>query len=121
VVTEVGLEATSTTKNDTESTDVQVMISLPKTTLLRPGYNVDLEITTKRDDKAVAVPYEAIIDKKGAPYIFVVHNKVARLKKVVTGISDNLTIQIKKGLNPGDKVVISPPKDLKDGVKVEVQ
>ena len=120
-VIEVGLEARNQIKNETESSDLPVTISLPAQTLLRPGYNVDLEITTHVDNKALVVPYEAVIEKNDVPCVYVVRDDIAHLQKVVPGISDNFNIQIKKGLNKGEKVVIEHPLELKEGSKVRAK
>ncbi len=117
-ITEVGLEARNQARNETESSDLPITVSLPEKTLLRPGYNVDLEITTQVDNKALVVPYEAVIEQEDVPYVYVVRNDKAHLQKVVPGIYDNFNIQITKGLKKGEKVIIEHPPELKEGSKV---
>ncbi|MGE5544633.1 MAG: efflux RND transporter periplasmic adaptor subunit [Bacillota bacterium] len=117
-IIEVGLEARNQIRNDTESSDLPITVSLPENTLLRPGYNVDLEITTRVDNHALVVPYEAVIEKEDVPYVYVIRDNTAHLQKVVPGIYDNFNIQIKEGLKKGDKVIIEHPSELKEGSKV---
>lgn len=120
-VTEVGLEARNQLKNETESSDLPITVSLPEKAQLRPGYNVDLEITTHVDNKALVVPYEAVIEQEDVPHVYVVRDDIAHLQKVVPGIYDNFNIQIKEGLKKGDKVVIEHPPELKEGSKVKTR
>ena len=120
-IIEVGLEAINQMKNETESSDLPITVSLPEKTLLRPGFNVDLEITTHVDNRALVVPYEAVIEKGDVPYVYVVRDDTAHLQKVVPGIYDNFNIQIKSGLKKGDKVLLEHPPELKDGSKVRAK
>ena len=79
---------------------------------------MDLEITTNIDNKALVVPYEAVIEKKDIPYVYVIRDGTAHLQKVVPGIYDNFMIQIKSGLKRGEKVVVEQPPQLQEGSKV---
>ncbi|MGE5398560.1 MAG: efflux RND transporter periplasmic adaptor subunit [Chitinophagales bacterium] len=121
VVREVGLEAVSKIKNSSETSAIQVIIALKEKSELRPGFTADLEIITARNNKALTVPFEALSDRKGKTWVFVVHNQTAHLQEVKTGMSDTLRIQVKSGIKKGDKVILNPPAKLKDGSKVKVQ
>lgn len=121
-VKELGLEAVNKSKSSGgETTAVPVVIVVEKGTVLRPGYNTDLEITTAVDKKALVIPFEAMIEKNGSTCVYVIRNERAYLQKIKTGLDDNLKVQVKSGLKKGDKVVLNPPADLKDKVKVSVK
>jgi HlyD family secretion protein len=120
-VQEIGLEARTKTKNQGETTAVPVIISIQKNSQLRPGYNVDLKITTAILDKAVVVPYDAIIEKGGHSCVYLIQDGKAKLQRIQTGISDNSSIQVKSGVKKGDKVIINPPKEVKDGSEVQAK
>lgn len=117
-VQEIGLEARTKTKNQGETTAVPVIISIQKNSQLRPGYNVDLKITTAIIEKAVVVPFDAIIEKGGHSCVYLVRDDKAKLQRIQTGISDNSSIQVKTGVKKGDKVIVNPPQELKDGSEV---
>lgn len=119
-VKEIGLEAVSKVKqsNQSEAATVPVTVAIDDGTGLRPGYNVDLEITAAVNDKALVVPYESLIVKGGKTSVYLVRNGRAWLKRVSLGINDDLMVEVKKGLKKGDVVVINPPKELKNGSKV---
>lgn len=120
-VKEIGLMAVTKIKNQGEVTSVKVVIGVPEGTDLKPGYNVDLNITTASQEVAVVVPFEAVVEKDKQTQVFVVEDGVAKLKPVKTGISDELRVQIVEGVKAGDQVVINPEDDLTDGTVVKVQ
>lgn len=120
-VQEIGLEAQTKTKNQGETTAIPVIVSIQKNSLLRPGYNVDLKITTAINEKALVVPFDAIIEKSGHSCVYLIRGDKVQLAKIEIGISDNSSIQVKSGVKKGDKVVINPPQELKDGSEVQVK
>lgn len=87
---------------------------------LRTGYTVDLTITTVDIEKALVVPYEAVVENDGKRVVYVVENDTAREKKVETGLDIGLYTEIKSGLKEGDKVVVSPDELLTNGARVSV-
>lgn len=86
---------------------------------LRPGYTVDLSITTVDKENALLVPYEAVVEKDGVKSVFVVENETARIRKVTIGVDTALATEILSGLSEGEKVVLSPGENLQDGSRVK--
>jgi RND family efflux transporter MFP subunit len=66
----------------------------------------------------VSIPYAALLDDGGRSYVFVVRKGVARRVDVSPGNSSGDSIQILKGLSPGDRVVTEGGTALEDGMKV---
>lgn len=85
---------------------------------LRPGYTVDLSITTIERNSSLVVPYESIVEKEGVTKVFVIEDRVAKLKDVTIGVDTTLFTEILSGLSEGEKVVVSPPGGLMDGGRV---
>lgn len=97
-----------------------MLISLnPGQGRLKPGYTVDINITTASKADGLVVPYEAVLESGKTQEIFVVEKGKARKRSVHTGISNELYLTVDKGLNKGDKVIVSPPEKLKDGSLVK--
>jgi len=117
-ITELGLEALIKQKNQGETSSIPVIVTLPRNTGLRPGYNVELRITTRVNAHAIVVPFEALVEKKGYTWVYVIRNGKAYQQKVETGISDYSNIEVKSGLKKGDRVVLNPPPGLKNGSEV---
>lgn len=107
------------TENQGSQIEVPVIVSITgDCDGLRTGYTVDLTITTVDLEKALVVPYEAVVEKDGKRKVYVVENDTAREKIVETGLDIELYTEIKSGLQEGDTVVVSPGELLMDGAKV---
>ena len=120
-VTQVGMEVVNKTKkNQEEDTFLPIIVEVEGTSLLLPGYNVDLEITTA-DSQALVIPIEALVEKDEGNSVYLIKDGLAHLTTVKTGISDGITIEITAGLAKDEQVVLNPPAQLQDGSKVRVQ
>lgn len=69
----------------------------------------------------LAVPLTAIATQNSSKGVFVVDNQTARFVEVQTGRTMGNTIEVKSGLSAGQTVVVSPPKELRDGQPVTVE
>lgn len=79
------------------------------------------EVTLEQAGSAVTVPYAALLDDGGQPYVFVVTKGVATRKDVTVGATDGSTVAITKGVAAGDDVVIEGGTALEDGMKVRTR
>lgn len=110
---------------------------------LRPGMSATAEITTKVVNDVIAVPLQAVIEKKpdGEPSptlngdapepadkpknitgVFILDGKKAKFVEVQTGIIGESDRQIISGLNAGDEVITGPSRvlnTLKEGTVVK--
>ena len=112
---------------------------------LRPGMSATAEITTKTVNDVIAVPLQAVIEKKpeaapsptlqgDAPVpgdkpknitgVYILDGKKAKFVEVETGIIGESDRQIISGLKAGDEVITGPSRilnTLKDGAVVKKQ
>lgn len=91
---------------------------------LRPGYTVDLEITTADAKGVLCVPIASILTEASKSetkkYVFIVdQNKTLKKSYVTTGVSGDMNVEIKEGLNEGDEVIASPSSSLKEGQSLD--
>jgi RND family efflux transporter MFP subunit len=76
---------------------------------------------TKNDEKPkTAVSPAALITRDGKTLVYAVTSDRAVETLVTTGVKMGDLIEIREGLKPGDKVVLNPPKKLKNGSKIAV-
>lgn len=76
-------------------------------------------LVTERVPNAVVVPPEAVQTGKNGPFVVVVDaENIARHRPVVTGASDNQGLEIREGLQPGERIVVMTARPLKDGQAV---
>jgi len=88
--------------------------------ILKPGMFIKLQLAAGNARKALIVPSAAVMEKQGLYYVFAVeNNKVVRCPVTIGDITGN-TIEIKSGLQRGQKVVVTNVSQLKDGETVRV-
>jgi RND family efflux transporter MFP subunit len=102
------------TKNRTFAVDVTPDAAVPG---LLPGMFVQVTLAAVEHKGVIAVPNQAIIERAGKNYVFVVDNNVAKLAPVTVGISDGKVTEV-TGIATGVQVVIQGQDQLSDGDKV---
>lgn len=70
---------------------------------------------------ALVIPYAALLDDGGQPFVFVVAKGVANRRDVVAGPANGSIVAIIRGLSAGDKVVVAGGTALEDGMKVRLK
>ena len=75
---------------------------------IRSGYSANAEIVLASAEKVLSVPESAIEFSGDSTFVYVVKNdgkqKTYKRTPVVTGLSDGVNIEIKKGITAKDKV-----------------
>ena len=67
------------------------------------------------------VPKAAVKTDNGKTFVFVVNGETVERRAVTLGGTDGDRVEVIAGLHAGDRVVLDPPADLKDGAKVMVK
>jgi HlyD family secretion protein len=96
---------------------------------LGDGYRVTVRIVTRSVDHALIVPASAVFplpgDGKdvsdGASGVFVLHDGRARLRTVDVEARNSHDAWLRRGLQPGDAVIVYPPPEVRDGVRVALR
>ena len=70
---------------------------------------------------ALSVPYAALLDDAGQPYVYVVAGGVAHRRDVAVQPASGDRITILKGVKPGEQVVVEGGTALEDGMKVRTR
>jgi RND family efflux transporter MFP subunit len=84
-----------------------VLVGLTKTTGVKPGMNVSVKIVVRERRNVVNVPLEAVQHNAGHAIVTVVgRNGGSVTRTVQLGLADNKQIEIRRGLRPGEHVVI---------------
>jgi len=135
--------ATSGRKDPSQGTirfAVKVALDDPDPSL-RPAMTAKVDILTATSVDAITVPVQAVVKRrldangeevKGAKakgidevdVVYLIEDGKAALRRVATGVSDVLYVEITDGLAAGDQVVIGPYRTLKnmkqgDAIKIE--
>ena len=99
---------------------VEVLVDNPERRL-RPGMFVRAEIVLERADEVLVVPTDAVVNRGGKWVVFVVEAQRAKIREIEPGLVSDELVEIKEGLNPGEKVVITGQDTLQDGARVLVR
>lgn len=97
-----------------------VFVRIPAAFGAAVGQPLRASFQTGATQAAITVPYSALLDDGGRSYVFVVKKGIAKRVDVAPGNSTSDTVEILKGLQPGDEVVTEGGTALEDGMKVHV-
>ena len=73
------------------------------------------------DDELPEIPRRALVPGIDAPTVFLFDGQVARLRQIDLGATVGDRVQVRKGLLPGDKIVLSGDQPLLDGQPVRLR
>jgi len=103
-----------------EQKRVRVEIDIPNNVpKLKLGYDMDVKILTHFKENIITVPENSVFELEDGQYVFIAQNGKAVLRRVKTGIEGEDMIEIVSGIKEGEKVIISPHKDLEEGMDIE--
>ena len=105
---------------ESRTAPVEILIPNPKH-LLEPGMFARVEIITREHKDTLVVPPKAVLEREGKRTVFIVEESRALLKEVETGLNNENNIEIVKGLNEGEEVIIEGNYGLTDGAKVKME
>lgn len=88
--------------------------------LIKPGMFAKVELTTDEKADVMAVKSEAVVLKNEKTIVYVVAGDKAVAKEVVTGLDTGVDIEILKGLEQGDQVIVKGQTLVDEGHKVKV-
>ncbi len=87
---------------------------------LRAGMFVRAAFTAIPHTQALTIPREALVGSVRDPHVYVVENNVAHLRPLVIGDVSDAKLEVRQGLNEGERVVVSGQNNLRDGMQVTV-
>lgn len=108
---------------DASSHSYKVRIVLaPDIAGLRGGMFGRSEVTAVERKNAIFLPKEGVLENNGKKYAFLVdgNHKVKKVE-VTTGLYNDDSIEILKGISAGDQVAVTNVSKLKDGMTVDIE
>ena len=98
----------ATENNGANQFEIKAAVRVAKGNNLRSGYSANAEIVLASAQNVLAIPESAIEFSGDSTFVYVVkegkEKKEYDRRHVVTGLSDGVNIEIKKGLSKSDKV-----------------
>ena len=75
--------------------------------LIRPGMTADLDIIIAKAQDVLSVPKEAVVDRDGSAGVMLLEEGKPVPRAVVTGLEDDVRVEVREGLKEGDEVIIT--------------
>ncbi len=97
---------------------VEIQMTNNSKTPLKAGMFAKIRFLSIKNRECLTIPREALVGSVRDPQVFVVENGIAKLRQIEIGIEYNNMLEIRKGLNAGEKVVTSGQINLRDNVQV---
>lgn len=88
---------------------------------IRPGMIARAAFVRRALENAVTVPLFCIQDKGGERIVFIEKDGVALARTVELGVIDGDRVQVLKGINSGDRLIVVGHTEVEDGTKVNVR
>lgn len=94
--------------NGANQFEIKAAVKVADSKNIRSGYSANAEIVLAQAKNVLTIPESAIEFEGNDTYVYVVNGKgdekTYERRKVVTGLSDGINIEIKKGLTQKDKI-----------------
>lgn len=87
---------------------------------LRPGYDMDIKIITASSRDTLLIEDKAVFEQGDNSYVFVNDNGTAKLRQIEKGLESDDMIEVTKGLQEGEKVILSPDENIEEGKEIRV-
>ncbi len=88
--------------------------------LLRPGMFVKADIVTDRQDSVIVIPKSIILSRQRGKTVFIVDRGVAAERIIETGLENITDVEVTRGLEKNERVVISGFETLSNRSKVKI-
>ena len=88
--------------------------------LLRPGMFIEASIIAEQRSDVAVVPREAVADRGGRSVVFVLDGQRAVMRQVSLGLGDDDQVEVREGVEPGERIVVRGLETLTDGTRVRV-
>ena len=88
---------------------------------IRPGMIGRVAFVRRVVTDAVAAPLFSLVDKGGERIVFVEKDGVAESRTISIGVIEGDRVQITRGLNVGDHLIVKGQTEVEDGMKVMVR
>jgi RND family efflux transporter MFP subunit len=88
---------------------------------LKPGMYADVEFALERRPAALLAPATALVERNGRTGMFIVEpgsNPVARFREIAAGIRTQEAVEIVRGVDGGERIVVEGNAFLEDGQRV---
>jgi membrane fusion protein (multidrug efflux system) len=105
--------------SDARLYDLELAVANPDG-MLFPGMFVRAEIVKNVAEASISVPLYTVITRNGEQFVYVEESGAAKRRQVELGIIEDWLVQVKKGLLPGDRVIVEGHRNVEEGQRINV-
>jgi RND family efflux transporter MFP subunit len=87
---------------------------------LKPGMFVRADIIVQEKEDVIVIPKDIILDRRGRKTVYVVQRGIALERRLELGIDNSDSVEVTKGLDPDDSLVIEGFETLRNRSRVKV-
>ncbi|MDH7464247.1 efflux RND transporter periplasmic adaptor subunit [Chitinophagaceae bacterium 26-R-25] len=100
----------------------QIQVKLPNTSAhpLKAGTYVYVDFARKSNAPLLLIPRTALVESFKNPYVYVVENGKAVVRKITPGREIGNNIEVVDGINEGEEVVVNGQINLSEGASVKM-
>jgi membrane fusion protein (multidrug efflux system) len=98
-----------------------IFVLLPASGGIGAGEALTATVAASAVNEALTIPYAALLDDGGQPYVFVVVGNVAHRRNVAVGAAEGDRVAITGGVHAGEPVIIQGGTAVEDGMKVRTR
>ncbi|MDN3509777.1 MAG: efflux RND transporter periplasmic adaptor subunit [Candidatus Jettenia sp.] len=78
-------------------------------------------VTEEEQKPKIAVNTETVVTYNSSKFAFLIKDNYVKKVPLTTGTQIGDMVEVLDGVKPGDKVVLNPPKTLKDGSRIKIE
>lgn len=86
---------------------------------LKPGYDMDIKIITAASQNTLLINEKAVFEFDDKSYVFVNDNGTAKMTQIQKGLESDEKIEVIKGLQEGEQVILSPDEGIEEGTHIK--
>lgn len=88
--------------------------------LILPGMFIRADVVKKSINNAVSIPFYSVISRNNEQYVYIEKDGTAQKRPVELGIMESWMVEVKSGLQPGDRLVIEGHRDIENNQAIKV-
>jgi RND family efflux transporter MFP subunit len=106
--------------DDVHTYPVEIIINNDKKFPLKAGMFGRIYFNSRLNGTSITIPRDALVGSSRDAKVYIINNGIANLRDIEVGIEFGTKLQVIRGLNEGETVVVAGQTNLKDGYKVTI-
>jgi len=86
--------------------DVEAVFTLPDSIQIYSGFNASAELVLTEKKDIILIPEACLTFRNDSVFVDVIKHGKTETKQIITGISDNINVEVISGLNENDKIMM---------------